>query len=78
MTCITLGPVFDLAKLCDASMPRFHTYPKLHISLLDGRMKRKAISKAFGEDHTHFERSSVSFEELNFVLQNFQNLRKES
>jgi hypothetical protein len=30
MTCISLDLVFDLATLCDASMPLFHPYLKLH------------------------------------------------
>ena len=30
MTCISSDPVFDLATLCDASMPLFHSYLKLH------------------------------------------------
>ena len=52
MTCISLDPVFDLAKLCDASMPLFHTYPKLHKRLLEIGWKERQTSKAFGEDHT--------------------------
>jgi hypothetical protein len=54
MTCISLDPVFDLATLCDVSMPLFHTYPKLHKKSFRGRMKIRQISKAFGEDYTHW------------------------
>jgi hypothetical protein len=59
MTCISLDLVFDLAILCDASMLLFHTYAKA----LRGRMKRRQISKAFGEDYTHLSDLRESFEE---------------
>jgi hypothetical protein len=48
-----LGSGFDLAILCDVSMSLFHTYTKLHKKAFRGRMKRRQISKAFGEDYTH-------------------------
>jgi hypothetical protein len=51
MTSLSLDLVFDLVILCDTSMPRFHTYPKLQISFQMVGWKRKATSKAFGEDH---------------------------
>ena len=34
MTCISLRFDFWLSKICDASMPHFHTYPKLHSKAL--------------------------------------------
>jgi hypothetical protein len=34
-------------------------------------MKEQHKSKAFGEENIHIEQSSVSFEELSFILQNF-------
>ena len=34
MTCIFLRSGFWLSKICDASMPHFHTYPKLHSKTL--------------------------------------------
>ena len=34
MTCISLRSGFWLSKICDASMPQFHTYPKLHSKTL--------------------------------------------
>jgi hypothetical protein len=37
-----LDSVFDLATLCDASMPRSHTYLKYHQKAFRGRMKKKA------------------------------------
>jgi hypothetical protein len=40
-------------------------------------MKERQNSKAFGEEFIHIERSSASFEELNFILQKFQNLWKD-
>jgi hypothetical protein len=40
-------------------------------------MKERQNSKAFGEEFIHIEWSSASFEELNFILQNIQNLRKD-
>jgi hypothetical protein len=52
-------------------MPTFLPTQRSTKALLDGRMKRKAKSKAFGEENIHIERSSVSFEELSFILQNF-------
>jgi hypothetical protein len=53
MACISSDLVFDLAILCDASMPLFHPYLKLHKKTFRGRMKKeRQISKAFGEDHT--------------------------
>jgi hypothetical protein len=54
MTCISLDLVFDLAKLCDASMPPFHTYWKLHKKLLEVGWKEGKIPIAFGEDHTQW------------------------
>jgi hypothetical protein len=53
MTCASLDPVFDLAILCDASMPFFYTYPKTPQKAFRSRMKRRQISQAFGEDYTH-------------------------
>jgi hypothetical protein len=40
-------------------------------------MKERQSQKAFGEEFIHIERSSASFEELHFVFQNIQNLRKD-
>jgi hypothetical protein len=53
MTCISLDPVFGLAKLCDASMSLFHTYTKLHKKHLEVGQKEGKMSKAFGEDYAH-------------------------
>ena len=41
MTCISLRSGFWLSKICDASMPHFHTYPKLHSKAFSGRVKRR-------------------------------------
>jgi hypothetical protein len=43
MTSLSYGPVFDLATL-----------PGSTKSQLDGRIKRKAKSKAFGEEYINF------------------------
>jgi hypothetical protein len=54
MTCISLDPDFDLAILCDASMPLFHTYPKTPQKSFRNMIKRRQISEAFGKDYTHW------------------------
>jgi hypothetical protein len=41
MTYITLRSGFWLSKIWDASMPQFHTYPKLHSKAFSGRVKRR-------------------------------------
>jgi hypothetical protein len=77
MTCISLDLAFDLVKLCDASVHLFHPYPKLHKSLLEVGWKRKANSKSLCEDHTHWAIEWI-IRGTYFLLQNFQNLQKES
>ena len=41
MACISLRSGFWLSKICDASMPHFHTYPKLHSKAFSDRVKRR-------------------------------------
>ena len=71
MTCISSDPVFDLATLCDASMPLFHTYPKLHQKPLEVGWKERQTSNALVRIFIHIKRLRESFEELIFILQNF-------
>jgi hypothetical protein len=50
MTCISLRSGFWLGKICDASMPRFHTYSKLHKKAISGRIwKGRQNTKRLGE-----------------------------
>jgi hypothetical protein len=43
--------------------------PELHISHLDGRIKERQSQKPLERNTYTIERSSVSFEELQFILQ---------
>ena len=69
MTCISLDPVFDLAILCDASMPFFHTYLKLHKKPLEVGWKEGKCQKPLVRT-IHIEWSSESFwgAKLNFIF----------
>ena len=49
VTCISLRSGFWLSKICDASMPHFHNYLKLHSKPLVVGYEKKAKSNAFGE-----------------------------
>jgi hypothetical protein len=60
MTCISLDLVFDLAILCDTSMPLFHTYLKLHIKPLEVGWKEGKRQKPLVRT-LHIEWSSESF-----------------
>jgi hypothetical protein len=73
MTSLPYGPVFDLATWHDASMPVL-SLPNSIKALLDGGIKERQSQKPLVRNTYTFERSSVSFEELHFILQNFQNL----
>ena len=65
VTCISLRSSFWLSKICDESMPHFHTYPKLHSKAISGRIwKRRKIFKCLWWGFIHIERSRESFEEL--------------
>ena len=60
MTCISLDPVFDLAILCDTSMPLFFAYPKLHKKPLEVGWKEGKYQKPLMTT-IHIEWSSESF-----------------
>ena len=50
MTCISLRSSFWFSKICDTSMPHFHTYLKLHSKAISGRIsKRRQNTKCLGE-----------------------------
>ena len=50
MTCISLRSGLWLSKICDASIPQFHTYPKLHSKAFSGRIwKIRQNTKCHGE-----------------------------
>jgi hypothetical protein len=69
MTCICLRSGFDLAKICDACMPHFHTYPKLYSKPLVVGYEKKAKYQMPWWGFIHIERSRESSEELTFSLQ---------
>ena len=69
MPCISLRSGLWLSKICDASMPHFHAYPKLHSKALVVGYEKKAKFKCLWWGFIHIERSRESFEELTFVLQ---------
>ena len=69
MTCISLRSSFWLSKICDASMPHFHTYPKLHSKALVVGNEKKAKFQMPWCGFIHIERLRESFEELTFILQ---------
>jgi hypothetical protein len=55
MTCISLRSGLWLSKICDASMPHFHTYLKLHSkTLVLGYEKEGKIPNALVRFHIHW------------------------
>jgi hypothetical protein len=55
MTCISLRSGLWLSKICDASMPHFYIYPKLHSKALVVRYEKEGkISNALVRFHTHW------------------------
>jgi hypothetical protein len=49
MICISLWSCFWLSNICDASMPTFHTYPKLHSKALVVGYEKEGKIKCLGE-----------------------------
>jgi hypothetical protein len=70
MTCISLWSSFWLSNICDASMPTFYTYPKLHSKPLVVGYEKKAKFKCLWWGIIHIEWSRESFEELTFLCKN--------
>ena len=68
MTCISLRSGFWLSNIMWCKYALFYTYPKIHISHLVGRMKRKANIKSLWWGSYTSERPSESIEELNFIF----------
>ena len=71
MTCISLRSGFWLSNIVWCKYASLFIPTQAPHKPLEIGWKERQTSKAFGKDHTHIERSSVSFEELKFTLQNF-------
>ena len=73
MTCISLRSDFWLSKICDASMPLFHNYLKLHQKAFSSRMKirQKPLARI-----KHIERLSESFWGARLIFEFFKIIQK--